>query len=160
MSQFPPSRTDGFTVVELLVVILIISVLMALLLPALAIAMKLGRQTVCLSNLRQIGLAYAMYGNDYSSRYPPPDFNPPAGLGYQGNAVGSYWVQYLTPYFSEGGPYIATTQGVQWYHQKLALAKSQTMICPQAWENMHPEFPLPGPTTYSANRDLTPWLPD
>lgn len=54
----------GFTLVELLVVIAVISVLAALLLPALAQARATAIQTVCLNNLRQVQLAWQFYSED------------------------------------------------------------------------------------------------
>jgi len=60
----------GFTLIELLVVIAIISVLAALLLPALSRAREAGRATACLSNLRQIGLGLQIYVGENHNRMP------------------------------------------------------------------------------------------
>jgi prepilin-type N-terminal cleavage/methylation domain-containing protein/prepilin-type processing-associated H-X9-DG protein len=61
----------GFTLIELLVVIAIISVLMAILVPALHIVRFRAYEAACLSNLRQVNLALVAYANDESrARYP------------------------------------------------------------------------------------------
>ena len=71
-----------FTLIELLVVIAIIGILVSLLLPSLTRARYNTENTVCMSNLRQIGLAYTVYASDHDAWYPDAWPDCPTGNWY------------------------------------------------------------------------------
>src|SRR5206468_1884297 len=66
------NRRKAFTLVELLVVIGIIALLVSILLPTLSKARKSAQTVKCLSNLRQMGLAFSMYENEHKQWLPYP----------------------------------------------------------------------------------------
>ncbi|MDW8052597.1 MAG: DUF1559 domain-containing protein [Armatimonadota bacterium] len=78
---------SGFTLIELLVVIAIIAVLAAILFPVFSNAREKARQTACLSNAKQLGLAATMYLNDYDETYP-------LGFGREANTGRWLWNRY------------------------------------------------------------------
>ena len=82
----------GFTLIELLVVIAIIAILAAMLLPALAKAKQKGQSTVCLNDLKQVGLAMLMFADEHDDMVP---------RGTAGNAR-RWWLEFM-PYVPEGG---------------------------------------------------------
>jgi prepilin-type N-terminal cleavage/methylation domain-containing protein/prepilin-type processing-associated H-X9-DG protein len=86
-----PAR--GFTLIELLVVISIIALLIGILLPVLGTARATARNSVCMSNMKQWGIAVAAYVVETDGRLPDEGF----GRDADGEDDGSYWYNALPP---------------------------------------------------------------
>ena len=86
------ARKTGFTLIELLVVIAIIAILAAILFPVFAQARENARKIACMSNLKQIGLGWLQYAQDYDERVVPWTVNGTSG----GNAFA--WNYVIQPY--------------------------------------------------------------
>jgi prepilin-type N-terminal cleavage/methylation domain-containing protein/prepilin-type processing-associated H-X9-DG protein len=76
----PRARKPGFTLIELLVVIAIIAILAAILFPVFAQAREKARQSSCLSNCKQIGLASNLYLQDWDETFPGHQWQDGQGL--------------------------------------------------------------------------------
>jgi prepilin-type N-terminal cleavage/methylation domain-containing protein/prepilin-type processing-associated H-X9-DG protein len=101
-------RSQGFTVIEILVVVGIIALLSALLFPALSRAREAGRTKVCLSNMKQLGLAMQQYVQDAGRRYPgAADFN----TWWPGNGQWVSGIKADDPMTGNPGTLATTTDG-------------------------------------------------
>ncbi len=100
----------GFTLIELLVVIAIIAILAAILFPVFSRAREQARKTACLSNMKQIGMALAMYTQDWDETLPFWWFRCWGGP----NVGGLYWHEQLMPYVKNLDVFRCPSASVEW----------------------------------------------
>lgn len=102
-------RRRGFTLIELLVVIAIIAILAAILFPVFSRAREQARKTACLSNMKQVGLALAMYTQDWDENLPL--FPCACGPARPGGETGVCIFAKLQPYIKNMKVYICPSLG-------------------------------------------------
>src|SRR5579871_3249948 len=83
-------QPQGFTLIELLVVIAIIAILAAILFPVFAKARENARRTACISNVKQLGLAWMMYVQDNDETFPPSNSPNSSQWGPSTTYTGKY----------------------------------------------------------------------
>jgi prepilin-type N-terminal cleavage/methylation domain-containing protein len=106
-------RQRGFTLIELLVVMAIISILASMLFPVFSKAREKARQTSCLSNVKQAGMAIYMYAGDYDESYPP------IWSGVATNQYGQtgvvWWPEVVYPYTKNEQIFVCPSAGGRYY---------------------------------------------
>ncbi|HLK58292.1 MAG TPA: prepilin-type N-terminal cleavage/methylation domain-containing protein [Chthonomonadaceae bacterium] len=118
MKKSATNDPRGFTLIELLVVIAIIAILAAILFPVFAQAREKARQISCLSNEKQMGLAYMQYLQDYDETFV---FSVRWGIPGQG------WAGHIYPYVKNAAVYICPDDGKQrfpWAPKKISYAQN------------------------------------
>ncbi len=100
--QVQAKHTQAFTLIELLVVIAIIAILAAILFPVFQKVRENARRTSCLSNEKQLGLAFVQYTQDYDERYPSGVI---AGTGVGLHSYGQGWGGQIYTYVKSVGVY-------------------------------------------------------
>lgn len=125
------ARASGFTLVELLIVVAIISLLLAIMMPSLAHARSQARSVKCRSNLRQLGIALTMYAGDYRGRTMPLAYTDSDTVRDGGPL---YW------WGGNNGTSINHTRGFTWPYLSSDLKKDGVYECPeQPWGSYRPQ---------------------
>lgn len=93
------TRRTAFSLIELLVVVAVISILCALLLPAIVRAKNQAHTASCASRLRQIGVGLTLYASD-GGFYPVMDYRDPGGSGFNSTT----WCELIYPYMTGKQP--------------------------------------------------------
>ncbi len=102
-------RRQAFTLIELLVVIAIIAIIAAILFPVFQKVRENARRTACLSNMKQIGLAFLQYVQDADERMPNGSGFSDISNGFRGD--GSGWASQLYPDIRSAGVFHCPDDG-------------------------------------------------
>lgn len=147
-------KRKGFTLIELLVVIAVIAILMAILMPVLKRAKEQAKRAVCFNNLRQLGLAWLLYADDYDGKIMNGDGGTDHGTAPRVEIawVGKCWDNYGSGIQLPVADQIAAIKkGAMWrYSKDLKLYRCPTgyrgeMLTYTIMDSMN-AYPQPGNT--------------
>jgi prepilin-type N-terminal cleavage/methylation domain-containing protein/prepilin-type processing-associated H-X9-DG protein len=170
MAQRTPVRSrEGFTLVELLVVIGIIAILISILLPALGRAKDKARAVQCASQMRQLYMFCAMFAQDNKGHLPRPGINEVARSSENQAVPNNTMVDQLgkTTNWAQFGPGLADPEiGALWRYVDSIPVRKQLILCPGdngeqvRYGSLTPVNGPEGRTfSYSMNSNISP-VPD
>jgi prepilin-type N-terminal cleavage/methylation domain-containing protein/prepilin-type processing-associated H-X9-DG protein len=140
----PPRRVDGFTLIELLTVIAIIGILAAIIIPTVGRVRSSAKNAACKNNLRQIGVAVQIYGNENK-------FYPPSRTALNDSSRPNFlWRQLLRPYMGTNGD--PSRQNTETLNSQIIVCPARTMTPVDEATNVRP--------TYSAHSLVMPDMQD
>lgn len=150
------TQRKGFTLIELLVVIAIIAILAAILFPVFAKAREKARQSSCLSNQKQIGLALMQYVQDYDETYPRAYYYP---FGSGGATGYMHWSGMIMPYCKSNQMFVCPSdksKGIEPTNPGLDIQVPKiSYICNEALMGRpRPQFTTVGMAEIEAPADL------
>ncbi|MGC8666716.1 MAG: DUF1559 domain-containing protein [Chthonomonadales bacterium] len=152
MTETRKSGGRAFTLIELLVVIAIIAILAAILFPVFAQARESARMTSCLSNMRQLGTALRMYGQDYDETYPNIRIWAPGNGDLN---KGLIWKNVVMPYIKNKQIFACPSNP----YAKLTPGNKATQNPNGQGERWMFEADSLMPIGYGMNSTVTTWLP-
>ena len=163
--MYSKKSVKGFTLIELLVVISIIALLLAILLPALNRVKEQAKQTRCLANLKQIGVAMHAYASDYEYLLPRAELRPGIAI-YTGLEM--RWPVLFMPYLGAVSDNLEEYYEVQIFDCPSYPLKEQTVdYCTNAFDlkgsmteffgfTKLDDFPRHATTIYMADYEYIP----
>ena len=137
-------RSEGMTLIELLVIVAIITVLIGIVVPAFRNARHRARQAVCMGNLKDIGVAIIMYCNDYDDHFPYQINYAYTGAGHMN------WLTLTLPYLG----YTGNMQSPKVLHCPAQIEAPQIRFCA-----LYPEAEPLDMELYKASRYCMPFRP-